>query len=54
MEQEREGYGEHGSGSRRPWTLVQIAVLILALLLAAPFVLLAIFVLVWFMNSLAE
>lgn len=54
MDQEREDYGENGSRSRRPWTLTQIAILILALLLAAPFVLVAIVMVVWIVNSLAE
>jgi hypothetical protein len=39
---------------RRPWTLTQVAVLILALLLAAPFALAALYTLVWVVNSLAE
>ena len=39
---------------RRRWTPTQIAVLILALLLASPFAVLALFVLVWFVNSLRE
>ena len=39
---------------RRRWTPLQIAVLILALLLAAPFVLAALYTVVWVVNSLRE
>src|SRR5688500_17911842 len=54
MDQTEYEERERRRRERRPWTPLQIAVLILALLLAAPFVLCALFTVVWVVNRLAE
>jgi hypothetical protein len=36
MDQERADYADHPTGRRRPWTLTQVAILLIAIGIAVP------------------